>query len=58
VFKIEDYAESLAPEPDLEIVDTESVKAAKTGTVYDITDVDTEAEIEDQPAGQEEPVGE
>lgn len=56
VFKIEDYAESLAPEPDLEIVDTEPVKAAETGTVYDITDVDTE--IEEQPAGQEEPVGE
>lgn len=54
VFKIEDYAESLAPEPELEIVDTEPVKEAATGTVYDITDVD----IEEKPAGQEEPVGE
>ncbi len=54
VFKIEDYAESLAPEPDLEIVDEAPVKSAETGTVYDISDVDTE----DKPTGPEEPVGE
>ncbi|MFN8551775.1 MAG: nucleotide exchange factor GrpE [Candidatus Obscuribacterales bacterium] len=54
VFKIEDYAESLAPEPELEMVEAVPVKAAEGGTIYDITDADTE----DQPAGQEEPVGE
>lgn len=54
VFKIEDYAESLAPEPELEIVDEAPVKSAETGTVYDISDVDTE----DKPTGPEEPVGE
>lgn len=54
VFKIEDYAESLAPEPELEMVEAVPVKASESGTIYDITDVDTE----DKPTGQEEPVGE
>lgn len=52
VFKIDDFAESLAPEPDLEAGnDPEPAKANVEGTVYDISDVD----VEDKPAGQEEP---
>ncbi len=55
IFKIDDFAESLAPEPDLEPGDEpKPVKANVEGTVYDISDVD----IEDKPAGQEEPSGE
>jgi hypothetical protein len=54
VFKIEDYAESLAPEPDLDSVAAAPAKPAEEGTIYDISDVD----IEDKPAGQEEPVTE
>ena len=55
VFKLDDFAESLAPEPDLEIVDQpEPPKANAEGTIYDITDVD----VEDKPAGPEEPGGE
>ncbi len=55
IFKIEDFAESLAPEPDVELGDElEPVKAKVEGTVYDITDVD----VEDKPVGQEEPGGE
>ncbi len=45
IFKIEDYAESLAPETEIsfasEIV-SEPERAAIEGTVYDITDADTE----------------
>ncbi len=55
VFKIDDFAESLAPEPDLEPGnEPEPVKAHVEGTVYDISDVD----VEDKPVGQEEPSGE
>ncbi|HEY9678134.1 MAG TPA: nucleotide exchange factor GrpE [Drouetiella sp.] len=41
VFKIDDYAESLAPEPDAE-PPAEPAKTEEEGTVYDITDVDVE----------------
>ncbi len=55
VFKIDDFAESLAPEPDVDLIDQpEPVKANVEGTVYDISDVD----VEDKPVGQEEPSGE
>ncbi|MBS1957434.1 MAG: nucleotide exchange factor GrpE [Cyanobacteria bacterium SZAS-4] len=55
VFKIDDFAESLAPEPDLETSnEPEPVKAHVEGTVYDISDVD----VEDKPVGPEEPSGE
>jgi hypothetical protein len=55
IFKIEDFAESLAPEPDLEpSAEPEPPKASEEGTVYDITDVD----VEDKPVGQEDPPAE
>ncbi len=45
IFKIEDYAESLAPETEISFeseIASEPERAAVEGTVYDITDVDTE----------------